>query len=240
MPIRILMLFVSVAVCLACGGRESVDGSSAVQPSAVVAPNGASVTGVVFQSNGHERRPVPGAHVFVVDLEEGPYGLYPWFQLVTDAKGEYEIGAFQGRAVKISAFAGDGFGLWNQSGLSQRCAAHPIIDGHTTADIELTPPGIQPAEWQSPILSGVVFETVSGARRPAEDMPVLYSSRGHDGADAYTRTDSGGRYAFCGLPTGAGYVLPACTRATAPPSGYRPSTFSVDIRGDTVLNIECL
>jgi hypothetical protein len=70
-------------------------------------------------------------------------------------------------------------------------------------------------------------------------MAVLYSSHGHDGADVYTRTDLGGRYAFCGLPAGAGYILPACTRAMTPPSGYRPSTFSIDIRGETVLNIEC-
>jgi hypothetical protein len=239
-PIFIFVLFASVGMCVACGGREPIVGSSSVQPSSpTVVPNSASVTGIVFENTGHERRPVPGARVFVVDLEEGPYGLYPWFQLVTDAKGEYQIGSYQGRAVKVTAYAGDGFGLWNQSGLAQRCAAHPIIDGRTTADIELTSPGIQPANWQSPILSGGVLETVSAVRRPAEDMPVLFSSRGHDGADVYTRTDLGGRYAFCGLPPGAGYVLPACTRATTPPSGYRPSTVSVDIRGDTVLNIEC-
>ena len=70
-------------------------------------------------------------------------------------------------------------------------------------------------------------------------MAVLYSSYGHDGADVYTRTDASGRYTFCGIPFGPGYVLPACTRAVTPPPGYRGTTLSVEIRGDTSLNAEC-
>jgi hypothetical protein len=200
---------------------------------------GPALTGVVFETTRQGRRPVSGARVFVVDLVEGPYGNYPWFGLVSDANGRFSAHVYQGRPVKVTAYEGPGFGLWNQSGLSQLCAVHPTGIPDATVDIELTLPGIHPAKWESPVLSGVVFEAALEGRRPAADMAVLYSSYGHDGADVYTRTDASGRYTFCGIPFGPGYVLPACTRAVTPPPGYRGTTFPVEIRGDTFLNAEC-
>jgi len=46
-----------------------------------------------------------------------------------------------GARIVTTAYAGGTYGLWNNSGLSQRCGTHPTVDGLTTADIELTPPG---------------------------------------------------------------------------------------------------
>ena len=211
-------------------------GSPAPQPNPQRDP---ALAGVVFETTKQGRRPVSGARVFVVDLAEGPYWDFGWSELSSDANGRFSTNVYQGRPVKVTAYSGAGSGLWNQSGLSQVCAVHPTVNADATVDIELTLPGIQPARWESPVLSGVVFETAPEGRRPAADMAVLYSSYGHDGADVYTRTDTSGRYTFCGIPFGPGYVMPACTRAVTPPPGYRGTTFSVEIRGDTSLNPEC-
>ena len=89
------------------------------------------------------------------------------------------------------------------------------------------------------MLSGVIFESTAEGRRPAADMAVIYSSRSHDGADVYARTDDEGGYRFYGIPVGDGYLLPACTRALTLPPNYRPVTFAVDVRGDTVLDANC-
>jgi hypothetical protein len=210
-------------------------GSPAPQPN----PQRPTLTGVVFETTTHGRHPVSGARVFVVDLMEGPYWDYGWSELSSDANGRFSAIVYQGRPVKVTAYSGTGDGLWNQSGLFQVCAVHPTVNADATVDIELTASGIRPARWESPVLSGVVFETTPEGRRPAADMAVLYSSNGHDTADVYARTDASGRYTFCGIPFGPGYVLPACTRGVTPPPGYRGTTFSVEIRGDTSLDAEC-
>jgi hypothetical protein len=67
---------------------------------------------------------------------------------------------------------------------------------------------------------------------------VLYSSNSHDGADVYARTDAGGRYNFCGLPLGSGYVLAGCPGALTPFPEFRFTRASVEIRGDTVLDVD--
>ena len=203
-------------------------------------PSGPTLTGVVFQNTAQGRRPISAARVFVVDLVDGPYGNFPWYELQSDANGRLSLANVPPeRAVKVTGYDGAGSGLWNQSGLYQMCAVHPTIDGDTTADIELVQRGALPGAVDSPVLSGVVFESTAEGRRPAGDMAVLYSSNNHDGADVYTRTDAEGRYRFCGLPVGAGYLLPACTRAMAPPPNYHPITFPVDVRGDTALEANC-
>jgi hypothetical protein len=194
---------------------------------------------MVFQQTQEGRRPIAGAHVFIVDLLDGPYGNYPWFDVVSGADGRFTSGSFPGRAVKVTAYtAGPGLAALSEGEFAQACAVHPVVDAETRADVELTRPGTRPSKWESPILSGLVSENVPGGRRPAADMVVLYSSRAHDGADVYTRTDANGRYAFCNVPLGAGHVLPACTRG-APFPGSRPTTFPVEVAGDTVLNADC-
>jgi len=192
----------------------------------------------VFQQTREGRLPVAGAHVVVVDLFDGPYGNYPWFEVASGADGRFTPGAFPGRAVKITAYAGPGFAPLSDGEFVQACAEHPVVDADTRADVELTHPGVRPSRWEPPIVSGLISENTPAGRRPTADMAVLYSSRGHDGADVYTRTDASGRYAFCNVPIGAGYVLPACTQG-APAPGFRPTTFPVEVGGDTVLNADC-
>jgi hypothetical protein len=101
------------------------------------APPGPSLTGVVFQKTEQGRRPIVGARIVVVDLLDGPYGNFPWYELASDINGHFSLVAFARRAVKITAYAGPGSGLWNQSGLFQVSAVHPIVDGATSVEVEL-------------------------------------------------------------------------------------------------------
>jgi hypothetical protein len=208
-------------------------------PAPQSAPSDPSLTGVVFQKTEDGRRPISGARIVVVDLLEGPYGNFPWYELASDINGHFSLVAFARRAVKITAYAGSSSGLWNQSGLFQVSAVHPIVEGATSVEIELVRHGEAPRTQESPVLSGVIFESTAEGRRPAADMAVIYSSRRHDGADVYARTDDEGRYRFYGIPGGDGYLLPACTRAIMLPPNYRPVTFAVDVHGDTVLDANC-
>ena len=216
--------------------------SSPSTPAPAPTPNPSSpiLIGVIFEATEQGRHPIPDATVFVVDLLHGPYGYIPWHELTSDMNGRFMLAnAIPGRAVKITAYKKPGFGLWNQSGLFQLRAVHPTVGDGTTVEIELVRLGEQPGMFDSPILSGVVFESTAEGRRPAGDVAVLYSSFGHDGADVYARTDARGRYKFGNLPVGAGYLLPACTRARTLPPDYRAVTFPVDILGDTVLDVTC-
>ena len=199
---------------------------------------GPALTGVVFQTTEQGRRPVSGAHVFVTDLIDGPYGNYGWSEVLSDTNGRFSSArVFPGRPIKITAYIGRDFGLWNQSGLYQTCAVHPTIEGETMADIDLVQAGVLPITYGSPTLSGVVIETSNG-RRPVGGTPVLYSSYGHDGADVYTRTDASGRYSFCRLPIGPGYVLAGCAGAVTLFPGFRFTLVPVEINGDTVLDVD--
>jgi len=241
MASRFLIVAIAVFALTACdetpGDVPSTSGRSPTVPSPP--PSNPVLQGEVFQKTREGRHAIAGAHVFVVDLLDGPYGNYVWSQVVSDAGGRFTAGAFPGRAVKITAYSGPGFTPLSEVGLVQACAVHPIVDGETRAEIELTQADTRPTRWEPPFLSGLVSENTADGRRPAADMAVLYSSRGHDGADMYTRTDANGHYAFCNVPLGAGHVLPGCTRTATFPAGVRPSTFAVDIAGDTVLDAAC-
>ena len=236
-PWTLAALTVILGSCSASPGSPA--GPTSV-PLPQVTPSNQSLTGIVYQSTQEGRRTVANARVFVVDLIDGPYGSVPWYQVTTNDQGRFNLPLPLSREVKITAYAGEGFGLWNQSGLSQVAAVHPMVTGSTSVEIELVRDGVLPRILDAPVLSGVIFETTVDGRRPAADMAVIYSSHRHDGADVYTRTDSDGRYRFFGVPPGDGYLLPACTRATTLPPNYRPRTFPIEVQGDTVLNAICL
>ena len=197
-----------------------------------------ALTGVVVETTAQARRPISGAHIVVVDLVAGPYDGLGWSEVLSDANGRFSIpDLFRGSSVKVTAYVGPDQGLWNQSGLFQVCAVHPTLTGDTTADIELVGAGILPEMYGSPTLSGVVFETSKG-RRPAAGAPILYSSNGHDGADVYTRTDAHGRYNFCRLPIGRGYLLAGCAGAVTPVPGLGFTRVDLEVHGDTVRDVD--
>jgi hypothetical protein len=176
--------------------------------------------------------------VWVVDLIEGPYGVWPWYEARADASGRYVSSFFEGREIKVTAMAPGDDGMLRAQSFAQVCARHAIVHGDTTVDVELSPIGLQPSDWRSPVLSGTVFEDTPQGRRALANMGVLYTSYGVDGADVYTRTDAAGRYTFCGLPLGPGSLVAGCNVITSPPTP-RPTIIRTEIRGDTVVNIDC-
>jgi hypothetical protein len=193
--------------------------------------------GTVFENSTQGRRPIPGAHVFVVDLADGPYGDFPWYMIDTDAAGGFSIASLPpGRPVKLTAYVGSTSPRLNDSGLSQVCAVDPTPGIESAIEIDLFSREAVPRNLGSPRLTGVIVE--GAAARPAADVAVIYSSNGHDGADVYTRTDVSGRYTFCALPEGRGYVLPFCARDTSPVTSAA-TTYPLEIRGDTTLDIAC-
>jgi hypothetical protein len=238
--VAVVALAVIVSRCSPPPTAPTAPQSSALPPQPLPAWAG-SLTGVVLERTAHGPRAIPGARVVVVDLIDGPYGNYPWYELVTDANGGFALGILtNGRAVKITAFDKLGTGpLWNSTNLFQVRALHPVVVADTKVEVELVQRGASPPTPESPILSGVVFENTGEGLRPAADMAVLYSSNRHDGADVYTHTDGEGRYAFWDLPSGPGYLLPACTRATTLPPNYRVVTFPAEINGNTALDAVC-
>jgi hypothetical protein len=199
-------------------------------------------TGVVFESSEQGRRPIPGAKVTVVDSIEGPYGFLGFIELTTDANGRFALAPrmFSGRTVILTAVQ-PGSAYVGQLDLFQTRAVHstvPAVDADTTVEveIELVPRGVQPRTLDSPVLSGVIFESTAEGPRPVADRVVYYTSMSiiTDSIDVYGRTDAEGRYRFWNIPVGAGYLLPVCTRAPT------PLRFPVvDVRGDTVLNATC-
>jgi hypothetical protein len=157
--------------------------------------------------------------------------------VLSDANGRFSAPrVFPGRPVKVTAYIGRDIGIWNQSAVPRR-ARFITIEGDTMADVDLVQAGVLPMTYGSPTLSGVVIETSHG-RRPVEGTPVLYSSYGHDGADVYTRTDANGRYNFCRLPLGPGYVLAGCPGNVTPFPAFRGANVPVEIIGDTVLEVD--
>jgi hypothetical protein len=228
----------ALALVVACSDTRGDVSDVSPTPIASPVPSGSLVTGFVLENTGGERLPVPGARVLAVDLVEGPYGNYPWHETMTDVAGRFTLPAYVNRMTRITAYAPGTLGpLWSRS-TYQVCAVHPIVNGHTVADVELTRAGVDGSVRVSPTLSGLIYEDTPTGRRPAARMAVLYSSNGHDGADAYTRTDDAGRYSFCNVPLGGGYVLPACARSASPPE-HPVNVFRVQIAGNTVFDAEC-
>ena len=139
------------------------------------------VTGIVFEATSGGRRPVSGAHVFIVDLLEGPYGDYGWYESVTEPDGIFTISnVLRGRSVKITAYEGHDSGLGNQLNLNQVCAVHPIIDGNTTADVELVRDGRVPTTYRiaNPVWRCVRHVTRAPTRcRCASALQQLQSRR---------------------------------------------------------------
>jgi hypothetical protein len=250
--LTLLVALSLAAIVTSCSQAPTVPTPSRSSPSAPVPPPAPTgpLTGVVFEATEQGRRPIPGAQVTVVDLVAGPYGFLGFIELATDANGRFALAPrqFSGRTVKLTAVLRPDL-PWTQRDLFQTRAVHPtvpIVDADTVVEveIELVPRGVQPRTLDSPVLSGVVFESTAEGLRPAVDMPVYYSSNNHDGADVYGRTDADGRYRFWNIPVGGGYLLPACWMATTRPPDQRVitfpiDTFPVDVRGDTILDARC-
>jgi hypothetical protein len=249
---RLILFFAALAVSVAVlGCREQTRGvspsesrTSPVTPQVptpeVPKPEGPTpwptptLSGLVYEETDHGRRPIRDARVQITDLLAGPYEWYPWYEHNTNNDGYFRATPIPGRAVKIVAYVG----VWSSSDLFQLSGVQTDVNGDVEVEIELVRRGRTPRKQDKPRLSGVVFRQTPNGRQPAADMPIMYSSRGHDGSDVYGRTDTAGRYEFYALPISAGYVL-TCTGNVNPPPSPSYIIVNVDIRGDTVQDVEC-
>ena len=145
-----------------------------------------------------------------------------------DMYGRFVIdGLNDGNWVRVSAAPRDR-GTYR---MVQPCATNAVIKGQTTLNVELVPLGNTSASQRSPIVSGVVTQTISGAKRPVRTVVVYYSIL-RSPWDVYTETDANGEFAMCGVPVGpailaAGY---ACNESM--------KYIDVDIRGDGRVDVD--
>lgn len=223
-PSSSLATLTSVAFLMACG--EPPPRSISPSPVPSIDWNG-RLSGSVFETTSGVRRPISGARVLVTDVIEGYYGNYPPNDLLSDANGRFSIARLAvGRAVSVVATVGV---FPPKFGLYQVCAVHPTITADTSVEVELVAPGAIPETFDSPIVSGVVFESSPEGRRPVADLSVSYVFGDGDGTDAYTLTDANGRYSFCRVPPGRGYLFVDCTKG-----------FPIEIHGDATVDVEVM
>ena len=210
------------------GGCRTADTPAAVSTTAptpaISAPvpgpsSGSTVSGIVFETTAEGTRPLPGSKVVFVSGEK-------MNSAVTDQTGHYSISNIPNRdRVRIVAFPPIGLSLF------QRTAVTRGVDGDATVDIELVSESAPGATYGSPTLSGVVYYMTSNGPRPWPNTPVVYKAFTGLLYDVYQSTDAQGRFDFGRLPLGSGELGAGnCNDAMM----FRP----VDIRGDTVANID--
>ena len=178
----------------------SAPSSVSSSPAPVVSPpltGPYAMSGLVYESVGHERRAVVRGFVdFLVNANSA------WARVPLDTDGKYTISNLPGGSrLRVTAVAD-----WRNGVLKQTCGAYAVVNGNTVRDVELVRLGTRGQTFAPPILSGGVFETTSEGRRPIVDTPVIYYSEYWATFDVYTVTDSQGRYEFCRLPRGSGLL----------------------------------
>ena len=199
------MRAICFAVMLAAAGFVACKEAPAPSPTSpssplVISPplNGQyTLSGLVFESIGGERRAVGGGLAdYLVNTDTA------WGRVPVGADGRYSVPNLPADSrVRVTVTAGATNGH-----LKQTCGAYAIINGHTALDVELVRPNTRGQTFASPTLSGFVFETTSGSRRPVSGTPVIYYSVYRATFDVYTTTDAQGRYEICGLPLGSGFL----------------------------------
>jgi hypothetical protein len=225
---------ISLLAALAVGGLLGACNKQPITPTPVptaaptpaplspsIPQTGNTLSGVVFESTADGPRAVAGGFVdYRVDTGRGEN------RVSLDTNGRYTIPNLPDRSrIGVTAF-GNGQ-------LEQPCGAYAFVHGDTVRDIELVRPRTHGLSQTAPTLSGVVFHMTAEGRRPlANTRVVYYSVYQSTPFDAYTTTDSDGRYEVCGLPLGVGQL-------GAGDCNDQVALFPVEIRGDTsVLDVD--
>jgi hypothetical protein len=178
---------------------------------------GLILSGVVSTAQG----PVKGADISVW-VSQSNSGRH-FGVVTTDAQGRYSLnGVPQGFVVMYAS----------RGGYTQPCAATLAFNMNATLNIELVSldSPLPPRTIAAPTLSGIVFETTEGGRRPIGGVDILMEWL-PDLVTATTRTDAEGRYLLCGVPTGHIDV-------SALKVGYGITDVAVQFQSDAVLDLE--
>ena len=101
----------------------------------------------------------------------------------------------------------------------------------TRRDIEVVGSGSPGFRYDSPTLSGIVYESTADGRRPLPNTRVLFSIDASSGFDAYTDTDADGRYILCRIPRGSG-------RLGAGDCNDAVFWFPVEVNGDMTVDAD--
>jgi hypothetical protein len=223
---RTVWFFVASALS-ACGGDTPQRQLPMTQPTPVnstpaPAPStGNQLSGTVIEQTPSGGRAVTGGTVFFWP------GSRPGGQVAVNGDGKFSIPnldvAVRVRLVWLSPGSDDKF--------QQAAPANVTIEGPDThRDIQVARIGSGEFRCASPVLSGTVFENTPDGRRPLAHTRVLYAVDAH-GFDAYTETDTQGRYTLCDLPPGTGQVEAGdCNDAVFP--------VAAEIRGDTAVDVD--
>jgi hypothetical protein len=230
----------AVALCVLAGGvacnrvtsPSPVTASSPVAPPVIAPPTPSiTVSGTVWVHGANGTTSPAGGRVsgwIQLDRSGSSIGWVP-----VDAAGRYSVSAPLGSLVRV--YAGD-TAYQPCEMLEPNLRAAVIRDIHLVADPSQLG-GRLPMELlrDTPTLSGVVFEMTSAGRRPLSDVELeLDGLYGIGVVTARTRTDSEGRYLFCGLGGETSTYLFAFR------GGYRGFEGTVQLNGttDTTFDIE--
>ena len=226
--LRFQALVISLALISACGGfdnRSNQPSSPSPVPAPappVLTPDGFRLSGTVLERTPQGMQPVSGGGVFY--WVENRYGG----QVPVDAGGRYLItGLAAARIIRLT-WVPDA----DRLDLHQPCPANVALSSaDAQRDIEVVGSGSREFRYESPTVSGVVYETTPSGRRPLPHTRVLYSIDESSGFDAYTDTDADGRYILCRIPRGSG-------RLGAGDCNDAVFWFPVEVNGDTVVDTD--
>ena len=130
-----------------------------------------------------------------------------------NSKGEFSLQSLP--YSQVTLFAGSSYGLGLGMKYLQQCGVVVDVHGDVSADIELTsvttlsqlsPP--KPQSATAPTLTGIVYETVNGARQPIAGATVWVEDM-HEIPTAATVTDLSGHYFLCRLPAASDVTVEA-------------------------------
>jgi hypothetical protein len=226
---RAFSFAVILVLAAACGGSDS--GSSApALPSSVPPPtitptplpDGFRLSGTVVESTSQGSRPTPGGGVFFW------IGSRFGGRVAVGPDGRFEITELM-RAPIIRLTWTPGPEL---VGLHQPCpisVAMPAAD--VERNIEVVRFGDGGYRFESPTVSGRVYETTASGPRPLPHTRVLYSLDASAGYDAYSETDDEGRYVLCRIPRGSG-------RLGAGDCNDAVFWLPIDVNGDKVIDVD--
>ena len=167
--------------------------------------SGHTLSGVLLDHTNSGPRPRAGSLIrYYLELSdrEGRHG-----QVTTDASGRYTVAALpDDRPIKLVAEPD-----WS-NGRFQRCVAKRIMTRDIALDLELFTRDARNLTGRAPTISGIVFETTSGVRKPVVGTSVAYCGPACRGMmDVFMHTGPDGYTSSVRFPSGP----EACTPATA-------------------------
>ena len=185
-------------------------------------PDGFRLSGTVVESTSQGFRPTPGGGVFFW------IGSRFGGRVAVGPDGRFEIGGLTPAPIIRLTWTPS----FESPGLHQPCpvtVAMPAAD--VERNIEVVRFGAGDYRFESPTVSGRVYETTASGPRPLPHTRILYSLDASAGYDAYSETDAEGRYVLCRIPRGSG-------RLGAGDCNDAVFWLPIDVNGDKVIDVD--